>query len=371
MTTTNTFLNELQDLQFHLFWDNSTFTATKPTATAAPATEVKLETKTNAKKIKKNTSPHSQDWSQVVHTAISNLQRIPRLRTGDKFETTQLFSIDGCRYTVKSKAIQVFEIFPWFLLPHAAPVHRYRESLADKKGEHIDTVTAAINFFWTQRFEAEDMSSLSDYFLRLGGAPFRTLWVIVDLKAFIEKDRLARHTAGMQSEIQELSTRLFALEEKVKLLQAQAHARAASQDMSDATDSNSDSRRCKRKLDSLSEDDASESLKIQRVEICRLELVVDGMMMEPHGSQEKQKKLEPNQEQESHGETSDDASSSSSSSCDQDRDDDESLGELEDGEGFEFDGYGSGGDLPSHYLDEFNLEEYNLQQQHGYHYGSY
>jgi hypothetical protein len=340
----------LQALDFDLFWNDPTIAA-----------EVKLQTNTNEaalmampKKKKpaaaataaaKNCNHrfHSQDWSEVVNKAIFNLRHLPRLRAGEHFESSQLFSSDGCRYTVRSKMIQVFEIFPWFLLtPQPPPNHRYRESLTPKKAEHIESVTAAVNYFWSQPLGEADLSSLRDYFLQKGGAPQRTLWALVDLRSFIEKDRLHRLTAGAQSEIQELSSRLFALEEKVRMLQQTVLSQGRQPPNRPIAG--------KRKLDSLSSsNDANEISKIQRVAV--LEQIVDGLVVTMIEPREKLKLKEKDNERDREGETSDD----DASSCG--RDDEVCLSE------FESDGSVCGVDLPYHYLDEISLEEYHLQQQ--------
>lgn len=318
--TNNSFLQDLQALEFPLYWNSTSEVASTFTTRTEESMNSNEIPMANTKK--KNCQPQCQEWSQGVRVAMFNLRRIHSLRERyQEFDSSQLFSIDGCRYTVRSKMIQVFEIFPWFLLAPTSPNHRYRESLSVKKAESIDIVTAAINFFWSQSMGEEDLSSLESYFLGMGSAPQRTLWALVDLKTYLEKDRLYRHTAGAQMEIRELSSRLSALEEKVKMLLAGRQPNLPINN--------------KRKLDSLVEESKENSSK-KRVEV--LEHIVDGL-------------VNTTEDQDREGETTDDASSSSS--CDRDEEVDWSEFESE-----RSDESGYGLDVPNHYLEEDSLQQY-------------
>jgi uncharacterized protein YeeX (DUF496 family) len=200
-------------------------------------------------------------WANAVTMAINRLRNLSnnQHRNRHVFHTQELFSNDNRRVTVKSKEAQVFEIFPWFLLLRSDPNHRYRESLATKNGENIETVSEAVNYFWNETFEEADYSALRAYYQN--GPPPRAIWSIVQLKSYLEKDRLIRQTATLKSKNRELSDRLFALEEQMRVLLLLSQNPSASLTAIAATDCSPTS--SKRKADQSQETESPESQRMK------------------------------------------------------------------------------------------------------------
>jgi hypothetical protein len=135
----------------------------------------------------------TSEWEERVNISLDNLRYRASTRS---IIAHELFSHDGCRYTIKAAKYTIFEIFPWFIRPRERS--RYRETLAIKKGEKIEDVIEAIQFFHRVVLEEADYLSLKDHFLATG-PPQRLLWSIVDLKIHFEDQRFLRYTTGLKS----------------------------------------------------------------------------------------------------------------------------------------------------------------------------
>jgi hypothetical protein len=132
------------------------------------------------------------EWEQKINISLHKLRhRIPI----QNLISQELFSVDGCRYTIKAGMYGIFEIFPWFAPPREK--NRYRESLIVKKGEKIEAVIIALEFFQNVDLDEADYLNLREYFLRTG-RPERLLWSIVDLKIHFEDQRFLRYNTGLQ-----------------------------------------------------------------------------------------------------------------------------------------------------------------------------
>jgi hypothetical protein len=132
-------------------------------------------------------------WQKKSEMAIENLRRQERYHR-NLLSSDELFFKDQFRYTVRGKWVSSFEVFPWFIPP--VPRHdRYRESLCQKRGESIDAVTNAVNFFFNDAFDEDDFVCLKEYY-QLHRSPRRTLWTIVELKKFVEDSRSNRLKEG-------------------------------------------------------------------------------------------------------------------------------------------------------------------------------
>lgn len=225
MNSALTITTELEELQFGTFWDpsddqpkqdnsNSSSTSlieTKLLGDDHQTTDTVLHTSNNVSTDKV--------WKENISLSILNLKRRPRVNFVQSFKANELFSSDGYRYTVKLRKMQVFESFPWFLSPHiSSSSQRLRETLVHKKGESIEEVTNAINYFYTERFDEADYLFLTSYYMK-HGPPCRILWSIVELKLELEKDRTARRVSEAQIEVDELTNRLSVIEKKVEKLQ--------------------------------------------------------------------------------------------------------------------------------------------------------
>jgi hypothetical protein len=157
-------------------------------------------------------------WDNAVESSLGRLNRLSGMEYHQRrcYQTHELFMNDKNRFTVKKKTRQALSIFPWFVEKSSNANHRYRETLLAKNGEIIDMVTDAINYFCTQTFEEADFESLRTYYQH--GPPLRTLWSIVQLQSHLESDRFARETTALEISNRDLSARLLAMEEQIRVL---------------------------------------------------------------------------------------------------------------------------------------------------------
>lgn len=127
-------------------------------------------------------------WSFAVDKALDN--HAADHKKYYNFTTPDLFYQEkgNSRYAVKGNLVCELKIFPWFVLPSNSSDSRYRETIYLKKGESIDTVTNAINYFKSLDLNKDDIVRLKNYYLE-NGAPVRPLWSIVTLRSWFEVER--------------------------------------------------------------------------------------------------------------------------------------------------------------------------------------
>jgi hypothetical protein len=134
----------------------------------------------------------AQIWERKIQSANNKLRHQNYERK--IYTVDELFFHDRGRSTIRGHLVSRFEIFPWLVGPHHRSF-RYRESLCQKKGETIEAVAYAINFFFNENFDEEDFLFLNEFY-RFQQSP-RTLWTIVDLKAYLEDSRFRRYKEGV------------------------------------------------------------------------------------------------------------------------------------------------------------------------------
>lgn len=137
-------------------------------------------------------------WELKIHQALRKLQQ-QNFRTNKKIYKTDaedLFFRDQRRYTIRGNLVEKFEIFPWFV-PPLSNSFRYRETLTRRLGEDIEVVTRAINFFFNETLDEDDILSLNEYY-HLKRSPKKVLWTIVEVKSYLEDSRLSRQQESIR-----------------------------------------------------------------------------------------------------------------------------------------------------------------------------
>lgn len=148
-----------------------------------------------ASALAKNTDTNS--WESAIRRALTSYnnmnKQIPRII----YTSEELFFKEkqNSRYTVKGNMIHELKIFPWFNQSSNPRDSRIRETIYFKKGENIELVTEAINYFKSLDITEEDRAFLEEYYLE-NGPPSRPLWSIVSLKSTFEEVRLVRQCTG-------------------------------------------------------------------------------------------------------------------------------------------------------------------------------
>jgi hypothetical protein len=155
-------------------------------------------------------------WERTVDQAINNHST---LKKTDNYlveirHWKELFSADGTntkRFTLSTKNLFIFSIFPLLLLPQPKR-HRIRETLSEKNGETIESVVDALNYLRLTPLTEADCVWLRNYYLK-EGPPTRALWSIVELRVALEKERLVQvlkslneSLAFLQDCVEDLST---------------------------------------------------------------------------------------------------------------------------------------------------------------------
>jgi hypothetical protein len=154
----------------------------------------------------------TDSWNEAIDIALGNHQSLamrhqqPQISV-ETYSSSDLFilsfeSATVLQFDTIDEMFEVFKIFPWLLLSSSVIQGRkgsVKESLFTARGEDIEEVTQAINFFRIQPLHEAETNKLREYYHQMAGPPQRPLWSIVEMKRALEQEGLRSLTKGFHS----------------------------------------------------------------------------------------------------------------------------------------------------------------------------